>query len=135
MMRWPDSKGADAAFARYPPLPVGGVESPLLKPAARRAIESADAVYVSAASIWEVAIKARLGKIEADPVALIAAIDASGFVELPVRAEHAAGVALLAAHHSDPFDRLLIAQALAEPLKFLTADALLTAYSDIVTLV
>jgi PIN domain nuclease of toxin-antitoxin system len=106
-----------------------------LKPAARRAIESADCVYVSAASIWEVAIKARLGKIDADPAALVAAIDDSGFVELPVTAAHAAGVAALAPHQSDPFDRLLLAQALAEPLRLLTADAALARYSDIVILV
>jgi PIN domain nuclease of toxin-antitoxin system len=109
--------------------------SPLLKPAARRAIESADQVYVSAASIWEIAIKAKLGKIEADPDELLAAIDASGFVELPVRAAHAAGVVKLALHHHDPFDRLLVAQAIAEPLKFLTADAVLAQYSDVVMLV
>ena len=66
--------------------------SNLLKPAARRTIESADQVYVSAASSWEIAIKARLGKIEADPDELADAIDASGFIELPVRASHAAGV-------------------------------------------
>jgi len=106
-----------------------------LKPAARRIIESADQVYVSAASIWEVAIKAQLGKIEADADQLVAAIDASGFAELPVRAAHAAGVAGLALHHNDPFDRLLLAQAITEPLKFLTADAVLAQYSDIVVLV
>ena len=109
--------------------------SALLKPAARHAIESADEVYVSAASIWEVAIKSRLGKIEADVDELVAAIDASGFLELPVSAAHAAGVARLALHHDDPFDRLLIAQALAEPLKLLTADAVLARYSDVVVLV
>ncbi len=109
-------------------------DSTSLKPAARKLIESADEVYVSAASIWEVAIKARLGKIEADPNELVAAIAASGFQELPVRAVHAAGVARLALHHSDPFDRLLIAQALAEPLKLLTADAVLAQYSDVVVL-
>ena len=109
--------------------------SPLLKPAVRRAITSADQVFVSAASIWEVAIKARLGKIEADPDELVAAIETSGFMELPVRAAHAAGVARLALHHSDPFDRLLVAQAIAEPLKLLTADAVLAKYSDIVVLV
>lgn len=109
--------------------------NPLLKPAVRRVIESADQVFVSAASIWEVAIKARLAKIEADPDELVAAIEASGFMELPVRAAHAAGVARLALHHSDPFDRLLVAQAIAEPLKLLTADALLAKYSDIVVLV
>lgn len=106
--------------------------SPRLKPAARRLIEAAEQVYVSAASIWEVAIKAQLGKIEADPQALTDAIAASGFVELGVRATHAAGVARLAPHHSDPFDRLLVAQALAEPLRLLTADAALVQYGDIV---
>jgi len=109
--------------------------SPLLKPAARRTIESAEQVYVSAVSIWEVATKARLGKIAADADDLVAAIEASGFVELPVRAVHAAGVAGLAPHHNDPFDRLLVAQAIAEPLRLLTADAALRPYGNIVTLV
>ncbi len=109
--------------------------SPLLKAATRRLIESADEVYVSAASLWEVAIKARLGKIEADPDELVAAIELSGFIELPVRASHAAAVARLAMHHTDPFDRLLVAQAVAEPLKLVTADAVLARYSDLVVLV
>jgi PIN domain nuclease of toxin-antitoxin system len=109
--------------------------SALLKAATRRLIEDADETYVSAASIWEVAIKARLGKIQADPDALAKAIDASGFVELPVSAAHAAGVAKLELHHNDPFDRLLIAQALAEPLKLVTMDAVLARYSDVVLLV
>jgi len=109
--------------------------SPLLKAPARRAIESAEQVYVSAASVWEIAIKARLGKIAADPDELVAAIESSGFVELPVRATHAAAVTTLALHHNDPFDRLLIAQAVTEPLKFLTADAMLLQYSDVVVLV
>lgn len=109
--------------------------SPLLKPTARRLIEGADEVYVSAASVWEVAIKARLGKIDADPQELAAAIDASGFVELAVSAAHAAAVAQLEPHHNDPFDRLLIAQALAEPLRLVTADAMLAKYSDVVLLI
>lgn len=109
--------------------------SRLLKPAARRLIESADEVHVSAASIWEIAIKARLGKINADLDELAAAIDTSGFMPLAVSATHAAGVARLPLHHNDPFDRLLIAQALAEPLKFLTADAALARYSELVMLV
>ena len=106
-----------------------------LKPATRRLIESADLVCVSAASIWEIAIKASLGKIKADPEALCAAIEASGFSELPIRSAHAAGVARLAPHHTDPFDRLLMAQAFAEPLTLLTADTLLVRYSDLVMLV
>lgn len=109
--------------------------SPLLKPAVRRLIEGADEVYVSAASIWEIAIKARLGKIDADPHELAAAIDASGFVELPVSAAHAAEVTKLELHHNDPFDRLLIAQALVEPLRLVTIDEVLAKYSDVVLLV
>lgn len=109
--------------------------SPSLKPAVRRLIESADEVYVSAASIWKIAIKARLGKIRADPVTLAAAIETSGFLELSVSATHAAGVARLELHHNDPFDRLLIAQALAEPMKLITVDAVLARYSNIVMLV
>jgi len=109
--------------------------SALLKPATRRFIESAELVHVSAASIWEIAIKARLGKIEADADELVAAIETSGFTELPVRAGHAAGVARLPLHHTDPFDRLLLAQAIVEPLRFLTADAVLVQYSELVVLV
>ena len=91
--------------------------SPLLKPAARHVLESADQVYVLAASIREVAVIARFGKIQADPYELAEAIAASGFVELAVRSAHAARVARLALHHNDPFDRLLIAQAIAEPFR------------------
>ena len=108
---------------------------PRLKPATRRFIESADMVYVSAASIWEIAIKARLGKIEADPDEVAAAIDASGFTELPVRGVHALGVSRLAQHHNDPFDRLLVAQAMAEPLRLLTADTALAKYSELIVVI
>ncbi len=62
-------------------------------------------------------------------------IEASGFLELPVSVAHAAGVAQLPRHHHDPFDRLLIAQALAEPLKLVTADDVLRKYSDVVLLI
>jgi PIN domain nuclease of toxin-antitoxin system len=103
-----------------------------LTEATRRTIEAADEVFVSAASIWEAAIKARLGKLDADPVELAEAIAPSGFRELPVRASHAARVASLPRHHDDPFDRLLVAQALSEPLRLLTADALLVRYSELV---
>lgn len=110
-------------------------DSTLLRSSARRWIESADEVFVSAASIWEIAIKARLGKIDADPDELEAAIAASGFSELPVRARHAKGVVALPLHHADPFDRLLVAQAIAEPMWLLTADAALAPYSELVLMV
>jgi PIN domain nuclease of toxin-antitoxin system len=106
-----------------------------LKPRVRRMMEAAEQIYVSAASIWEIAIKARLGKIEASAVDLVDAIEASGFVELPVRALHAVRVADLPLHHTDPFDRLLVSQAMAEPLRLLTVDTVLCQYSDLVTLV
>jgi PIN domain nuclease of toxin-antitoxin system len=99
-----------------------------LKAPSRKLISRSDAVYVSAASIWEIAIKSRLGKIDADPEALVAAIEDSGLVELPVSAEHAAAVAQLPLLHTDPFDRLLLAQAFTVPLRFLTADVSLSAY-------
>jgi len=109
-------------------------DSSALKPATRRLMEEAEQVYVSAASIWEIAVKARLGRIDADTDALAGAIAASGFLELPVLAAHAAGVAKLPLHHADPFDRILIAQAIFEPLKLLTAEAALAEYGHAVVL-
>lgn len=109
--------------------------SPRLKPAVRRIIEQAEEVYLSAASIWEIAIKASLGKLQADLDELVAAIASSGFVELPISAAHGAAVARLPVHHNDPFDRMLIAQALCEPLRLLTVDGVLGRYSDVVVVV
>ena len=106
-----------------------------LKKEARRIMQSAQEVYVSAASIWEISIKSALGKLNADPAALIAAIDDAGFLALPISIEHAAAVANLAHHHADPFDRMLIAQSITEPLHFLTADRELAAYSPLVLLI
>jgi PIN domain nuclease of toxin-antitoxin system len=91
-------------------------------------LSQADAVYVSAASIWEIAIKSRLGKIDADTAGLVNAIEESGLQELPVSAKHAEAVATLPLHHTDPFDRLLLAQAFMEPLRLVTADKALSAY-------
>ncbi len=112
---------------------VGG--SARLSAGAQRRIAAADRVFVSAASIWEVAVKARLGKVDADADALSAAIEGSGMAELPVRATHAAAVQRLPLIHADPFDRLLVAQALTEPLRLMTADAALARYGDWVELV
>ena len=106
-----------------------------LTKAARAVLSGAAEIYVSSASIWEAAIKAKLGKLDVDVDALVAAIAESGFLELPVTAKHAAAVGKLPDVHSDPFDRLLIAQAISEPLRFLTADDVLRRYSDLVELV
>jgi PIN domain nuclease of toxin-antitoxin system len=110
-------------------------DSPKLKPKARTAIQAADEVYISAASIWEAAIKASIGKLEVAAARLHAGIDASGFVELPVRAIHAVAVASLPTHHRDPFDRILVAQAMQEPMALFTADPLLIRYSKLVQVI
>jgi PIN domain nuclease of toxin-antitoxin system len=95
-------------------------------------IKAAEEVYVSSASIWEMAIKVRLGKMDGDPAELAENIADAGFRELPVWSKYALLVAKLPMHHSDPFDRLLIAQAMSEPLHLLTADKQLKPYSDLV---
>ena len=110
-------------------------EHSALTPSMRKAMDQADEVHVSAASIWEIAIKARLKKIRVDVDALSGAISAGGFEELPVRAAHALGVATLPLHHTDPFDRLLVAQANHEPLLLLTTDSQLAAYGERILLV
>jgi PIN domain nuclease of toxin-antitoxin system len=101
---------------------------------ARRLIQDAD-VYVSAASIWEISIKAALGKLRADPNEVLAALEPAGFLSLPIAGEHAARVASLPPVHRDPFDRLLIAQALVEPMRLISTDAALQGYGEIVTIV
>lgn len=110
-------------------------DAPDLTKKARREIEAAEDVFVSAASIWEIAIKVGLGKLKADVARVHAGIEASGFLELAVRGAHAAAVAGLPAHHRDPFDRLLVAQAISEPLGLLTADPQLSRYSSLVHVV
>lgn len=96
---------------------------------ARRLVaDPSNEVFVSAASLWEVAIKAALGKIRADASELAEAIEPGGFRELPVSGRHAAAVATLPSHHRDPFDRMLVAQSLVEPMHLLTVDRALSAY-------
>jgi PIN domain nuclease of toxin-antitoxin system len=94
---------------------------------ASRRLEDADAVYVSAATVWELTIKAMLGKVRI-PDALERQLDAQGFSMLDITAQHAGGIRRfpeLARH--DPFDRLLVAQASIEGLGLLTADRVLLA--------
>jgi PIN domain nuclease of toxin-antitoxin system len=113
-------------------------EPQLLDSVTRSTLEDADNdVLFSAASIWEIAIKARLGRADFAfrPHEILRAALQTGFVELPVRARAAMLVADLPLHHRDPFDRLLIAQAISEPVRLYTADPLLPPCSELVTLV
>ena len=103
-------------------------EGSRLKKAAREAIREADQVFVSAASVWEIAIKASLGRIA--PIrSLPEALEENGFEELPVLIRHTVAVQTLPWHHRDPFDRLLIAQALTDRLTLVTRDAAFQPYS------
>ncbi|USX21880.1 type II toxin-antitoxin system VapC family toxin [Oxalobacteraceae bacterium OTU3REALA1] len=110
-------------------------DHPKLSKTARDRIISASEVYVSSASIWEATIKTGIGKLEVDVQQLVTEIENSGFKELGISAKHAAAVAPLPDIHRDPFDRILIAQALCEPLRLLTADAILSGYSELVEVV
>ncbi|MEP7176257.1 MAG: type II toxin-antitoxin system VapC family toxin [Gemmatimonadales bacterium] len=94
---------------------------------ARRAIEEADTVYVSAASAWEVAIKTALGRLRPTRTVEQAASE-SGFLELPITFGHAEQVTALPPHHRDPFDRMLVAQAAVEGLTLVTRDPVFALY-------
>jgi PIN domain nuclease of toxin-antitoxin system len=94
-------------------------------------------ILFSAASIWELAIKLQSGRLVL-PVELEEIMEAAktmGFAELPVSAAHAASVRHLPLYHRDPFDRLLVAQAIYEPVHLLTADRVLEQYSNLVEVI
>lgn len=89
-------------------------------------------VYFSVASLWEISIKSALRRddFRIDPVALRTALLETGFVELPITGAHAIAVSKLPAIHRDPFDRMLIAQSMQEPLILLTNDTVLARYGS-----
>jgi len=108
-------------------------DSPRLTPQARELIESDRAtLWVSTASLWEIAIKHSLARGDMPVSAREAAgyFEASGYRLLSIEPEHAVAVESLPRHHQDPFDRLLVAQALVEPLRLLTHDPVVALYSD-----
>ncbi len=110
-------------------------DSPRLSAQARKLIDDPRAhIWVSAASIWEITIKHSLGKggMPLSGEAAIRYFRQSGYQFLPIEVEHAAAVAQLPNHHQDPFDRLLVAQALTEPMRLLTSDAAVARYSEII---
>jgi PIN domain nuclease of toxin-antitoxin system len=99
-----------------------------LRPGAAEAIrDERRAVFYSAASAWELELKAARGKL-ALPDGWLAAADQTGFLHLPVTAAEARASARLPWHHADPFDRLLIAQARAHGLTLATRDPLISPY-------
>jgi PIN domain nuclease of toxin-antitoxin system len=113
-------------------------DSPRLSERARSLVaDPANTVWVSVASLWEIAIKHSLGRGDMPITAEQgkAWFEQSGYRLLPIEAPHVLTVAQLPARHNDPFDRLLVAQALTEPLRLITHDARVASYSDTVILI
>jgi PIN domain nuclease of toxin-antitoxin system len=136
-MCWMPLKAADAVPAGYPPAALGPDDPGKLSDPTRKAIEDPDNdVLFSTASIWEVAIKVRQGlpdfALRAETIATESIW--RGFAELMIRWQAAAVAADLPLHHRDPFDRILLAQAVTEPVHFYAVDRKLTPYSPLVVL-
>jgi PIN domain nuclease of toxin-antitoxin system len=102
--------------------------NPKLSRAALDVIQRAHALYLSAASVWEMALKSR--KLRIDAARLAERFAEAGILALPITWDHAIRSCDIAAAHPDPFDRLLLAQAMYEPMHLLTSDANLARYSD-----
>ena len=112
--------------------------SPRLSSTVRHIIENeAEAVYVSRVSLWELAIKAGIGKLQIELPVFAHQVTAMGFFWLAIENAHILTFARLTqfADHKDPFDRLLVAQSLTEPLILLTADSKLKRYGETVKVV
>lgn len=97
-------------------------------PTARAIRDPANAVLVSAASAWEIAIKVAIGKLSANVDEIVRAGLEAGFDELAITLAHAVRVRSLPPHHRDPFDRMLVAQAVEEGLTVVTRDAVVARY-------
>ncbi|WP_233883993.1 type II toxin-antitoxin system VapC family toxin [Paraburkholderia flagellata] len=113
-------------------------DSPKLPAAARELILApTSTIYVSTASIWEIGIKYSLqrGDMPLSGEAALHYFRQAGYRILAIEAEHAVAVESLPLHHQDPFDRLLVAQALTEPLRLISHDRQVARYSDTVVLV
>ena len=103
---------------------------------ARRLIENtSNMIFVSVASIWEIAIKKTLGRLKLNLKELEETIAANNFEQLPVKFLHAIELSELPHHHSDPFDRMLVAQCLSETAYLLTHDEHLGKYGKVVMVV
>lgn len=103
--------------------------SPALPSSARKALSNPRSeLHVSTASVWEIAIKVSLGKLVFPLERMTSLLDDTGCIVLPIGVDHAIGAAALPKHHSDPFDRMLIAQAQKEGLVLLTADSTIPRY-------
>ena len=106
-------------------------------PVARLFRDGRHQFFYSAASLWEIAIKAARGRQDftADTAAIRETLEDNGFSELPVSEQHAVALSDLPAIHGDPFDRMLVAQAITEPMALITTDERLAAYPGTIEVV
>jgi PIN domain nuclease of toxin-antitoxin system len=103
-------------------------DDPKLGPDARATIaRPANTVFVSAASVWEIAVKRASGKLDA-PGDVVEWIESNDFTDLPIDVDHAVAAAELPMHHNDPFDRMLVAQAQLEDLTLVARDDQIAKY-------
>lgn len=109
--------------------------SPKVQPVSQLILAPESEVFVSTASLWEIAIKTAIGKLTADLTEIRQAVAASGLLELSIRGEHVETIATLPMHHKDPFDRMIVAQAITEPMRLLSGDRQLAVYTELVHLV
>lgn len=106
--------------------------SPRIDPVRELLLADENEIFVSTVSWWEIAIKTRIGKLEASLPELRAAAQKSGFLELPLLGSHAEILTTIPRHHNDPFDHMLVAQAMAEPMRLITGDGVLARYTSLV---
>ena len=107
------------------------LDSKRIGKAARRVmLRPGAALFISAASVWEISIKSGTGrlKLKQPPEKCVPSLFENGFLPLPVNVQHSLAVRTLPPHHNDPFDRMLIAQAQCEDLVLMTTDSAITAY-------
>ena len=111
------------------------IDSPALPKQAHRMIEDADQVFVSVVSFWEAGIKWCVGKLPVSPEIMAEGMIQNSLITLPVNLAHTLQLSQLPDHHRDPFDRMVVAQAMAEPMFLLTSDRALGDYGDLVRMV
>lgn len=109
--------------------------SPRIDPVRELILSEETDIFVSAVSWWEIAIKTKIGKLDADVHTLRAASRESGFFELALTGNHAEILLTMPRHHNDPFDHMLLAQAMAEPMRLMTGDETFSRYTENIVLV
>ena len=105
---------------------------PRIEPVRELLLADENDVFVSTVSWWEIAIKTRIGKLEASLPLLRTASRESGFLDLPLLGSHAEMLATIPRRHNDPFDHMLVAQAMSEPMRLITGDGMLAEYTSLV---